>query len=95
MKIVVIFDEEKTETVAVKNKKYMLYQKMKKFVDKFEKLFDEYTENITPEIVKYSPDNINELEKIMDKEMEVQDSFYDLRNKINDICFETIERVYN
>lgn len=37
MKIVVIFDEEKTENVAVKTKKYMLYQKMKKFVDKFEK----------------------------------------------------------
>lgn len=95
MKIIVVFDEEKTENVTVKTGKYMLYQKMKKFVDKFEKLFNEYTDNITPEIIKYSPDDINELEKVMKKEMEVQDSFYELVNKINNICFETVERAYN
>ena len=85
MKIVVIFDEEKTETVEVKNSKYILYKKLVKFVDKFEKLFNEYKENITPEIVKYSPDDTEKLEK----------SFYDLKNKINDICFETVDRAYN
>lgn len=59
------------------------------------KLFNKYAGNITPEIVKYSPDDIDELEKIMDKEMEVQDSFYDLADKINNICFETVERAHN
>lgn len=98
MKIVVIFDEEKTETVAVKTGKYMLYQKMKKFVDKFEKMYDEYTENITPEIVEYATDpkeNIEEFDKTIDRDIEIQDLFYDLKNKINDICFETVERAYN
>lgn len=98
MKIVVIFDEEKTENVTVKTGKYMLYQKMKKFVDKFEKLYDEYTENITPEIVEYAADpkeNIEEFDKTRDRDIEIQNLFYDLKNKINDICFETVERAYN
>lgn len=95
MKIVVNFDEEKIESVMVKTGKYALYQKMKKFVDKFEKLLNEYTENITPEIVKYSPDDIDELEKVIDKEMEVQNTFYELVDKINNVCFETVERAYN
>ena len=95
MKIVVVFDEEKIENVTVKTGKYMLYQKMKKFVDKFEKLLNEYTENITPEIVEYAPDDIDELEKVIDKEMEVQNTFYELVDKINNVCFETVERAYN
>lgn len=95
MKIVVIFDEEKTETVAVKSKKYMMYKKMAGFVNKFEKLFNEYTENITPEIIKNAPDpieNIEEFDEVMDEDLEITNMFYDLKNKINDICFETVER---
>lgn len=94
-KIIVIFDEEKTETVEVKSKKYILYKKMVKFVDKFEELFNEYIENITPEIVKNAPDDIEELEKVIDAEIDVQNAFYELLNKINEICFETVDRAYN
>lgn len=95
MKIVVIFDEEKTETVAVKNKKYILYKKMKNFVDKFDDLFDEYIEKISPEIVENAADpreNIEEFDEVMDEDLKITDMFYELKNKINDICFETVER---
>lgn len=94
MKIVVIFDEEKAETVAVKSKKYMVYKKMKNFVDKLDELFDEYVEEISPEIVENAADpmeNIEEFDETMDRDIEVQNLFYDLKNKINDICFETVE----
>lgn len=91
-KIIVIFDEREPETVAVKNSKYLLYEKMAGFVDKFEKLFDEYTENITPEIIKNAPDDIEKLDKIIDEELYIQNAFCELLNSINDICFETVER---
>ena len=94
MKIVVIFDEEKTETVAVKNKKYILYKKMKNFVDKFDELFNEYIEEISPEIVENAADpreNIEEFDEVMDEDLKITDMFYELKNKINDICFETVE----
>lgn len=94
-KIVVIFDDEKSETVTVNTSKYILYKKMAGFVDKFEKLFNEYTENITPEIVKNAPDDVEGLEKVIDAEIDVQSAFYELLNRINDICFETVERAYN
>lgn len=94
-KIVVIFDDEKSETVEVKTSKYILYKKMAGFVNKFEKLFNEYTENITPEIVKNAPDDVEGLEKVIDAEIDVQSAFYELLNRINDICFETVERAYN
>lgn len=96
MKIVVIFDEEKTETVSVKSKKYMVYKKMKNFVDKLDELFDEYVEEISPEIVENAADpleNIEEFDEVMDEDLEITNMFYDLKNKINDICFETVERV--
>lgn len=95
MKIVVIFDEEKTETVAVKNKKYILYKKMKNFVDKFDELFDEYIKEISPEIVENAADpreNIEEFDEVMDEDLKITDMFYELKNKINDVCFETVER---
>lgn len=92
-KIIVIFDDEKQETVTVKTSKYILYKKMVNFVNKFEKLFNEYTENITPEIVKNAPDDIEELEKVMDAENDIQSAFYKLMNNINEICFETVERM--
>ena len=96
MKIVVIFDEEKTETVAVKSKKYMVYKKMKKFVDKFDELFDEYIKEISPEIVENAADpqkNIEEFDEVVDEDLKITDMFYELKNKINDICFEAVERV--
>ena len=92
-KIIVIFDDEKQETVTVKTSKYILYKKMVNFVNKFEKLFNEYTENITPEIVKNAPDDIEELEKVMDAENDIQSAFYELMNNINEICFEAVERM--
>lgn len=95
MKIVVIFDEEKTGTVAVKNKKYILYKKMKNFVDKFDELFDEYIKEISPEIVENAADpreNIEEFDEVMDEDLKITDMFYELKNKINDVCFETVER---
>lgn len=95
MKIVVIFDEEKTETVAVKSKKYILYKKMKNFVDKFDELFDEYIKEISPEIVENAAnprENIEEFDEVMDEDLKITDMFYELKNKINDICFETVER---
>ena len=91
-KIIVIFDGEKSETVAVKNSKYLLYEKMADFVNKFEKLFNEYTENITPEIIKNAPDDIEKLDEVMDEELDIQNAFYELVNKVNNICFETVER---
>lgn len=94
-KIIVIFDDEKSETVEVKTSKYILYKKMAGFVNKFEKLFNEYTENITPEIIKNAPDDIEKLDKVMDAEIDIQDAFSELLNSINDICFETVERAYN
>lgn len=96
MKIVVIFDEEKTEAVAVKNKKYMVYKKMKNFVDKFDELFDEYIKEISPEIVENAADpqkNIEEFDEVMGEDLKITDMFYELKNKINDICFETVEMV--
>lgn len=96
MKIVVIFDEEKTETVAVKSKKYTLYKKMKNFVDKLDDLFDEYIEEISPEIVENAADpqkNIEEFDEVVDEDLKITDMFYELKNKINDICFEAVERV--
>lgn len=95
MKIVVIFDEEKTENVAVKSKKYMVYEKMKNFVNKLDELFDEYVEEISPEIMENAADpieNIEEFDEVMDEDLGITNMFYDLKNKINDICFETAER---
>lgn len=94
-KIIVIFDEEKTETVAVKSKKYIVYKKMKNFVDKLDELFDKYVEEISPEIVENAADpmeNIEEFDEVMDEDLKIANMFYDLKNKINDICFETVER---
>ena len=62
----------------------------------FSELFrDEYTENITPEIIKNAPDDIEKLDKVIDAEVDIQDAFSELLNSINDICFETVERAYN
>lgn len=95
MNINVKFTQETPENIIVKTSKYRLYVKMANFVKEFEKLFDYYTVNITPEIVKNAPDEWEELEGIMKAEEEIQDAFWDLENKINDICFETVERAYN
>lgn len=93
-KIIVIFEEKEPENVAVKDGKYLLYEKMAGFVDKFEELFKEYQDKISPEIVKNAPDDMKILESIIDTELEIRKDFYSLFNKINDICFSTADRAY-